>query len=76
MDRGAWLATVHGVTKVGLYLATKQQNKYNCVFYMNWLTLASQGQSFPISLRQRIGKVAWRDGATGWSYQTQKVIIV
>lgn len=43
---------------------------------MNWLTLASQGQSFRISLRQRIGKVAWRDEAIGWRYQTQKVIIV
>ena len=23
MDRGAWLATVHGITRVGHYLATK-----------------------------------------------------
>ena len=38
--------------KVGHHLATKQQNKNNCVFYMNWLTLASQGQSFPISLKE------------------------
>ena len=28
MDRGAWWATVHGVTRVGHGLATKQQQQF------------------------------------------------
>ena len=28
MDRGAWRATVHGVTRVGHGLATKQQQQF------------------------------------------------
>ena len=30
-DRGAWWATVHGVSRVGHDLATKQQQKQTCV---------------------------------------------
>ena len=31
MDRGAWQATVHGVTRVGYDLVTQQQQQHMCV---------------------------------------------
>ena len=32
MDRGAWQATVPGVTRVGHNLATKTPPRYNCMY--------------------------------------------
>ena len=40
MDRGAWWATVHGVTGVGQDLVTKQQH-----LFINHLLLSIQGAS-------------------------------
>ena len=45
MDRGAWQTLVHGVTRVGHYLVTKQQQVINysdhgvyhvCMTYLYW----------------------------------------
>ena len=39
MDRGVWQATVHGVTKVGHYLAAKERD-FSATF-MNRVTIVS-----------------------------------
>ena len=39
MDREAWLATVHGVTRVGHNLATKERERERSIFCSNDPTL-------------------------------------
>ena len=50
MDRGAWQATVHGVTRVWHNLVTKSNQRYCCLFYD--LTYDLSYRMFHVNLRR------------------------
>ena len=56
MDREAWRATVHGVTRVGHNLATKPPNSW-CVFILNFLLL--QVKIVGLAGRERGAKIIY-----------------
>ena len=56
MDRGAWWATAHGVTRIGQDLATKPPPPYNSIYYM---VVWSRSLEKPTATLEEGGVVQW-----------------